>query len=74
RFVLRPITGKTHPLRVHMSGIGCGILNDRYYPQLQPESADNFETPLQLVAKSVRFRDPLSGKIMEFVSGRELTR
>ncbi len=74
RFVLRPITGKTHQLRVHMSGIGCGILNDRYYPQLQPESADNFETPLQLVAKSVRFRDPLSGKIREFVSERVLTR
>ncbi len=71
-FALRPITGKTHQLRIHMSGLGCGILNDRYYPELQPESADNFETPLQLVAKSVRFRDPLSGKLWEFESEREL--
>ncbi|HBA72952.1 MAG TPA: pseudouridine synthase, partial [Geobacter sp.] len=38
----------------------------------QPESADNFETPLQLVAKSVRFRDPLSGRLREFVSERVL--
>lgn len=71
-FNLQPITGKTHQLRIHMSGLGFGIQNDRYYPELQPESADNFETPLQLVAKSVRFRDPLSGKLREFVSEREL--
>ena len=72
RFLLRPITGKTHQLRIHMSSIGCGILNDRYYPELQDESADNFERPLQLLAKSVRFLDPLSGKQHEFVSEREL--
>lgn len=71
-FNLQPLTGKTHQLRVHMSGLGFGILNDRYYPELQPESADNFETPLQLLAKSVRFRDPLSGKQREFTSEREL--
>lgn len=72
RFTLHPLTGKTHQLRIHMSGIGFGILNDRYYPELQPESPDNFDTPLQLVAKSVRFRDPLSGKQREFISEREL--
>lgn len=72
RFLLQPLTGKTHQLRIHMSGLGFGILNDRYYPELQPESADNFDTPLQLVAKSVRFRDPLSGEQREFTSEREL--
>ena len=71
-FYLQPITGKTHQLRIHMSGIGCGILNDRYYPQLQPESVDNFDTPLQLIARSVRFRDPLCGKLREFISERKL--
>lgn len=71
-FILHPITGKTHQLRIHMSGLGFGILNDRYYPELQPESPDNFETPLQLLAKSVRFRDPLCGKLFEFESNREL--
>lgn len=72
RFTLQPLTGKTHQLRIHMSGLGFGILNDRYYPELQPESADNFDTPLQLVAQTIRFKDPLSGKIREFTSEREL--
>lgn len=72
RFDLFPITGKTHQLRIHMSGLGFRILNDRYYPDLQPEQADDFEKPLRLVAKSVRFRDPVSGNNMEFCSEREL--
>ena len=72
RFILQPRTGKTHQLRLHMSGIGFGILNDRYYPELQDESQDNFDTPLQLVAQAVRFKDPLSGREREFVSERKL--
>jgi tRNA pseudouridine32 synthase/23S rRNA pseudouridine746 synthase len=72
RFDLFPVTGKTHQLRIHMSGLGFRILNDRYYPDLQPEQADDFEKPLRLVAKSVRFCDPVSGKIMEFTSERKL--
>ena len=73
RFLLQPLTGKTHQLRLHLSDLGCGILNDRLYPKLQAERADNYAAPLQLLAKMVRFRDPLSGAIREFVSGRELT-
>jgi tRNA pseudouridine32 synthase / 23S rRNA pseudouridine746 synthase len=72
RFHLSPVTGKTHQLRVHMSGLGFGILNDRYYPSLQPERADDFARPLQLVAKEVKFTDPVTGKRMEFQSEREL--
>lgn len=72
RFDLFPVTGKTHQLRIHMSGLGFRICNDRYYPDLQPERADDFEKPLRLVARTVRFRDPLSGKDMEFNSEREL--
>jgi tRNA pseudouridine32 synthase / 23S rRNA pseudouridine746 synthase len=72
RFVLQPRTGKTHQLRLHMSGLGFGILNDRYYPELQAEGEDNFHTPLQLVAQRLRFRDPLSGRIREFASERPL--
>lgn len=72
RFRLNPLTGKTHQLRIHMSGLGFGILNDRYYPSLQDEGADDFANPLQLVAKRVTFRDPVTGKLMEFESDREL--
>jgi len=73
RFLLQPLTGKTHQLRLHLSGLGCGILNDRFYPELQAERADNFATPLQLLAQMVRFKDPLSGARREFFSERELS-
>jgi tRNA pseudouridine32 synthase / 23S rRNA pseudouridine746 synthase len=72
RFVLQPHTGKTHQLRVHMSGLGFGILNDRYYPELQDEREDDFDTPLQLVAHKLQFKDPLSGMDREFTSERSL--
>ena len=72
RFNLFPISGKTHQLRIHMSGLGFRIINDKYYPDLQPQQADNYEKPLQLIAKSVQFRDPISGKEIEFYSEREL--
>jgi tRNA pseudouridine32 synthase/23S rRNA pseudouridine746 synthase len=72
RFDLFPVTGKTHQLRIHMSGLGFRILNDKYYPDLQPEQLDNFEKPLHLIAKTVRFCDPVSGNTMEFNSEREL--
>ena len=72
RFVLHPLTGKTHQLRVHMSGLGFGILNDRYYPELQPEREDDFTAPLQLIAHMLRFKDPVSGRSREFVSERTL--
>lgn len=72
RFVLHPLTGKTHQLRLHMSGLGFRILNDRYYPELQPEAPDDFANPLQLLAKRVTFRDPVTGVETEFVSQRKL--
>lgn len=72
RFVLYPVTGKTHQLRIHMGSLGFRILNDRYYPDLQPQQPDDFKQPLRLIAKTVRFRDPLNGKSMEFHSEREL--
>ncbi|MBK5276618.1 MAG: pseudouridine synthase [Desulfuromonadales bacterium] len=72
RFLLQPLTGKTHQLRLHMSSLGFGILNDRYYPELQPERADDFSIPLQLIARTVKFHDPVGGAAMEFTSEREL--
>lgn len=72
RFVLQPHTGKTHQLRIHMSNLGFPIVNDRYYPTLQPEQADDFELPLQLIAKKLQFKDPVTGKAHQFQSQREL--
>jgi tRNA pseudouridine32 synthase/23S rRNA pseudouridine746 synthase len=59
-FELNPVTGKTHQLRLHMQTLGWPILNDKYYPQLQPLSADNYCAPLQLLAKELQFVDPVT--------------
>ena len=71
-FLLYPLTGKKHQLRVHMSGLGFRIMNDRYYPELLPKQADDLNNPLQLIARRVNFIDPVSGKEMEFESKRKL--
>jgi tRNA pseudouridine32 synthase / 23S rRNA pseudouridine746 synthase len=71
-FVLHPITGKTHQLRLHMSGLGFRIVSDRYYPDLQPQVEDDFHNPLQLLAKRLRFLDPLRGEEFAFESPRRL--
>ncbi len=71
-FSLQPVTGKTHQLRLHLSGLGFGVINDRVYPVLQPQTDDDFARPLQLLAKMIRFHDPVSKKEMEFRSEREL--
>lgn len=65
-FELSPITGKTHQLRVHMQALGWPILNDKYYPQLQPLSEDNYSAPLQLLAKELQFIDPVTQEPRRF--------
>ena len=72
-FELNPVTGKTHQLRVHMQTLGWPILNDKYYPQLQPQSADNYSAPpLQLLAKELQFIDPVTQQSRCFSSDSNL--
>ncbi len=71
-FKLHPVTGKTHQLRIHISGLGFQILNDKYYPTLQPKSPDIFNKPLQLVARHLSFIDPVSNKPLVFDSNYSL--
>lgn len=69
---LEPHTGKTHQLRLHMAGLGLPIVNDPFWPVLRdPEDEDPAE-PLQLLARSLAFTDPLDGTQREFVSQRTL--
>ncbi|MGP6177626.1 pseudouridine synthase [Microbacterium sp. A196] len=70
--VLHPHTGKMHQLRVHLASIGLGILHDNLYPILTDEKPDDHERPLQLLARELRFIDPLSGSEREFISRRRL--
>jgi len=72
-FELNPVTGKTHQLRLHMQTIGWPLLHDRYYPVLQPKSADNFARPLQLLAKELRFIDPVTKQVRCFSCDTDLT-
>ncbi len=73
-FELHPQTGKTHQLRLHMLSLGMPILNDRFYPKLMPRAeAENYRKPLQLLAKSLRFTDPVSGEPTEFQSDQQLS-
>jgi tRNA pseudouridine32 synthase/23S rRNA pseudouridine746 synthase len=69
---LYPSSGKRHQLRLQVSQIGAAILNDPYYPDLLPEAADDPALPLQLLSKSLRFRDPFTQKERGFISPRVL--
>jgi tRNA pseudouridine32 synthase/23S rRNA pseudouridine746 synthase len=71
-FELNPITGKTHQLRLHMQALGWPLLNDKYYPTLQPKTADNYSRPLQLLAKELRFIDPVTQQPRVFSSNTNL--
>ena len=76
-FQLRPHTGKKHQLRVHMAALGLPILNDRFYPEeifvTHSNREDDFAKPLKLLARSVAFRDPATGKERLFESQRRLS-
>ena len=69
---LQPVTGKTHQLRVHMAALGAPIIGDRYYPELLPQAEDDYSQPLRLLARAIRFDDPLTGESRLFESTRRL--
>ncbi|MDX8405121.1 MAG: pseudouridine synthase, partial [Mariprofundus sp.] len=74
RFVLSPITGKTHQLRLHMGLIGSQILHDPFYPQLLPKpDVVDYSRPLQLLAKRLSFTDPVTDIKHRFESNQCLS-
>ncbi|MFK4147825.1 pseudouridine synthase [Streptomyces sp. NPDC004065] len=73
RYRLVPETGQTHQLRVHMNALGVPILGDPLYPVVAgPEPAGEFRRPLQLLARTLEFTDPVTGAEHRFRSGRVL--
>ncbi len=68
----QPLTGRKHQVRLHLASLGAPILNDRLYPELRPAAPEDFDAPLKLLARSVSFRDPVTGSRSYFESERKL--
>lgn len=56
-----------------MASLGLGIVNDSFYPDLLDKAADDYSKPLQLLARGIRFVDPISKKPVEYRSGLNLS-
>lgn len=69
---LSPVTGRKHQLRVHMAALGAPIAGDSLYPLLKDVADDDYSEPLQLLAESLEFIDPLSGQPRTFRSALKL--
>ncbi|MEV5973204.1 RluA family pseudouridine synthase [Streptomyces sp. NPDC051921] len=72
RYRLVPVTGRTHQLRVHMNALGLPILHDPVYPVVREDGPEDFGRPLQLLARSLVFTDPITGEPRRFMSRRPL--
>jgi tRNA pseudouridine32 synthase/23S rRNA pseudouridine746 synthase len=65
RVEMKPITGRTHQLRLHMMAIGHAILGDSLYatPEILAKSPR-----LLLHARELQFKHPITAKWMAFES------
>jgi len=76
RYRLSPVTGKTHQLRVHMHALGRPIVGDLFYPEVvhgPGQTEEDYSQPLQLLARSITFTDPVTGEARRFESRRQLS-
>ncbi len=72
-FKLSPVTGRKHQLRLHLSSMGYGIINDRLYPVVHEKKPPDFQHPMQLLAKKLQFIDPVTGNEKIFTSRQNLS-
>lgn len=67
RYLLEPTTGRTHQLRLHMARLGAPIVGDPLYPTVS-DLPENPDVPLQLIARTLSFIDPIDGTAKTFTS------
>ena len=74
RYRLNPGSGKKHQLRCHLNALGVPIKQDQIYPILTPyqEYDIDFSKPLQLLAKEIAFKDPITQEQRSFISQQKL--
>ena len=74
KYRLTPGSGKKHQLRCHLNSLGIPIRHDQIYPILTPyqEYDLDFSKPLQLLAKEIHFKDPVTVQERSFMSQRVL--
>lgn len=63
RMLLKPITGRSHQLRVHMEELGHPILGEVFYAH---DDAEHAADRLQLHAESLTIYHPNSGELVTF--------
>lgn len=74
KLALRPVTGRTHQLRVHCAYMGFPILGDPQYgsPESQAYSAELGLTHQMLCARKLEFSHPLTGEAMVLESAMDV--
>ena len=74
KLALRPVTGRTHQLRVHCAYMGFPILGDPQYgsEESQAYSAELGLTHQMLCAKRIEFSHPITGQAMTLESGMDV--
>ena len=74
KLALRPVTGRTHQLRVHCAYMGFPILGDPQYgsPESQAYSAEVGLTHQMLCARKLEFSHPLTGQAMVLESAMDV--
>jgi tRNA pseudouridine32 synthase/23S rRNA pseudouridine746 synthase len=55
-----------------MNALGIPIQGDGIYPVLTPEGQIDYDNPLQLLAKSIEWLDPISKVVRQFESRLEM--
>ena len=68
KLALKPITGRTHQLRVHCAYMGFPILGD---PQYGTEQCMTYAQSQCLCAKELRFSHPITGEMLVLTSSMD---